>query len=133
LSKAQETPIKKFPKLSQKERKKLSSVTDGGSPSAAAKPLAESKGTWGGWATPVEGDKKGTPSLTAIMQVEARSRSGEEVIRYGTEDLFLTLLHNLPPPPHTSISIYVYFLHSNTGVRKPCSAPPHPLQPLEND
>jgi hypothetical protein len=79
--------MKKFPKLSQKERKKLASVPDAETVSGPAASPVETKPAWGGWARPalVVAEQVGglaTPSLTAIMQVEARtSRSGDEAGR----------------------------------------------------
>ena len=88
--------MKKFPKLSQKERKKLVATgAENNGASSPAKAVETAKVTaWSGWATPVvvaggeEGwsrEKKGgaaaVPSLTAIMQVEAGGRSGEEPVR----------------------------------------------------
>jgi hypothetical protein len=80
--------MKKFPKLSQKERKKLASVPDVEPGTGPAASPVETKPAWGGWARPalaaVEqvGGPVITPSLTAIMQVEARtSRSGDEAGR----------------------------------------------------
>jgi hypothetical protein len=80
--------MKKFPKLSQKERKKLASVPDAETVSVPAASPVETKPAWGGWARPAlavaeqVGGPVNTPSLTDIMQVEARSRSGDEAGRY---------------------------------------------------
>ncbi len=80
--------MKKFPKLSQKERKKLALIPDSETVSGPAASPVETKPAWGGWATPalaaaqqVGGGPVLTHSLTAIMQVEARSRSGDEAGR----------------------------------------------------
>lgn len=93
---APETPMKKFPKLSQKERKRLqsaSSCLDSNNSPATVNGAEEVKTTaWVGWATPgkkgaavvvgADSDEVATPSLTAIMQVEAMmTRPGGEVVR----------------------------------------------------
>jgi len=91
--KTPETSMKKFTKLSQKERKKLAFVPDVEASSPPPAPV-EVKPAWGGWATPAVaaaevGSGKAIPSLTAIMQVEARSRSGDEAFRSESIDLYL--------------------------------------------
>jgi hypothetical protein len=81
--------MRKFPKLSQKERKKLAAGESSASPAKAVespKPAA-----WSGWGTPkasaaavaaVDEGGAAVPSLVDIMQVEARSRcSGEDAVR----------------------------------------------------
>ncbi len=78
--------MKKFPKLSQKERKKLASVLDVETVTGPVVSPVETKPAWGGWARPALAAVEqvgglATPSLTAIMQVEARSRSGDEAGR----------------------------------------------------
>lgn len=91
--------MKKFPKLSQKERKKLASAQDTAAsppPAKTAESAPVKRAAWSGWGSATEagdggsgGSVTGTeekspvvPSLSAIMQGEARrSRSGEEPVR----------------------------------------------------